>query len=365
MSRKSDGFSLIELMIALVVTLLVSGAVFGLLTAGQSAFRREPQLTERQQSLRQAMTIIQEDVVRAGTGLPGFTQVFTDNLDGTGALQGTLGGGATDALELLAGDVNCAPEVIDCAAAPPPQAGAAGDISVAAPPPTCVVAGTPGFFAFFDGSGVNFAVQPVTAVNRVNGGACLSTVTAGARVPGTPVGATFSASGYVPVQLVRYEIANCPAPDNNVPCLYRSVTGRNDVNGAVVGPAPGPGGNATWQVIARGIEDLQVQYRTGFSPGGAGAVTQQCENNLAWPCNDNPGVVVACDNACVNAAAFNTVVTQVQVTLAARTLVGGLQGETANAQGPQRVRGQLSGVFTPRAALATLTHDPSNPPRWR
>lgn len=355
MARKADGFSLIELLIAMVVTLLVSGAVFGLLTAGQSAFRREPQLIERQQSLRQAMTLIQADVMRAGSGLPPFVQAFTNGLNATGTRQGSLGVGPTDALEILAGDPSCPPAT---ACAPPfgPSAGTANDIGVYAPPGACVQASVPGFFGFFDDTGVNFAVQPVTAVAAVAG--CPSRqITAGARVPGTQIGGPFAATGYAPVQLVRYEIADCLAPDAGIPCLYRSTTGLSDRNGVVVGPAPGPAGNTTWQVVARGIEDLQVGYRNGPNLGGAPPAP-----------NDNPGVILPCLVAppapCGVPASYDSLVTQVQVTLVARTVAGGLQGQTTSAAGPARVRGQLTGVFTPRTALAVLSQEPPNP-RWR
>ena len=35
------GFSMVELLVAMVITLMISGAIFGLLTGGQNAFRRE------------------------------------------------------------------------------------------------------------------------------------------------------------------------------------------------------------------------------------------------------------------------------------------------------------------------------------
>ena len=59
------GFSLIELMVAMLITLIVSGAIFGLLSSGHSAFRREPELSDRQQSIRLAMDVISRDVVNA------------------------------------------------------------------------------------------------------------------------------------------------------------------------------------------------------------------------------------------------------------------------------------------------------------
>src|SRR5207245_4605165 len=56
------GFSLLELLVAMVVTLIVTGAIYGLLASGQTAFRREPLLTERQQNIRAAMEMMQADV---------------------------------------------------------------------------------------------------------------------------------------------------------------------------------------------------------------------------------------------------------------------------------------------------------------
>ena len=66
--RNADarGFSLIELMVAMAVTLIVTGAIYGLMTGGQNAFRREPAITDRQQNIRLAMDIIMRDIASAG-----------------------------------------------------------------------------------------------------------------------------------------------------------------------------------------------------------------------------------------------------------------------------------------------------------
>ena len=80
------GFSLIELLIALVATMVIAGAIFGLLTAGNTAFRREPELADRQQNIRIAMSVISEDINRAGISLPQFQQVFMQGLDGAGPM---------------------------------------------------------------------------------------------------------------------------------------------------------------------------------------------------------------------------------------------------------------------------------------
>src|SRR4029450_10027466 len=81
--RSEAGFSLVELLIAMLVTMVVSGAIFTLLSAGQGAFRRQPELTDRQQNIRLAMDLIQRDVVVGGSGLDPFEQAFSAS-DGVG-----------------------------------------------------------------------------------------------------------------------------------------------------------------------------------------------------------------------------------------------------------------------------------------
>ncbi|HEY7923253.1 MAG TPA: prepilin-type N-terminal cleavage/methylation domain-containing protein, partial [Vicinamibacteria bacterium] len=77
-SNKGElGFSMVELMVAMVVTLVVSGAIFGLLTVGGNAFRREPEVADRQQNIRIAMDAIARDIQNAGSGMPLVSQVFT------------------------------------------------------------------------------------------------------------------------------------------------------------------------------------------------------------------------------------------------------------------------------------------------
>ncbi len=356
--RRSAGFSLLELLIAMVVTMLVTGAVFGLMTAGQGAFRREPQLTDRQQSVRQAMAAIEDDIMRAGLGLPAFIQVFAPGLNAAGPAGVLTAGDPSDFLEFVAGDASC-PGGEACIA-PPSTVGAATTVIVPRVA-SCVEASLPGFLGFFDATG-HLAVQPATVISSAVG---CTAATAQldlpiGRVPGTPVGnpapPTFTPAGYAPVQLVRYEIAPCGdlEPDGApTPCLYRSVTGRFDTTGAGVGGPPGP----TWQVVARGIDDLQVQFRTGANPAPA-------------PWADVPAGVLYCDIQAAGSCAlanYNTIVRQVQVTLSARVTRGDLQGETRPVAGvPQRVRGQLSGVFTPRSALALLSRsEPSPLPLWQ
>ncbi len=361
--RRNAGFSLIELMIAMVVTMLVSGAVFGLMTAGQSAFRREPQLSDRQQSIRQAMAAIEEDAMRAGLNLPPFVQTFTNNLDDFGQLGVMAPNQNSDNLEMLIGDPTC--DISDVCANAPTQAGQAG-LSSTPSVATCMQGNLPGLLAFFALNGRHVvqaarltATPPVAGCPAVLGDPAPNQLTlTSAQHPGSPayMPAPFPPDGVSSVQLVRYEIAPCGdvLPDGTLmPCLWRSTSGRFDLAGNNIGAAPGPAGNGVWQIVARGIDDLQVQYRNGASaPGVWGAL---------------PGVVCVGDATVCgdDAADYNSIVRQVQVTLSARVAATDLPGEMQPVPGaPQSVRGQLTGVFTPRAALGALARA-STGPAWQ
>ena len=87
-----SGFSLVELTIAMLVTLIVSGAIFGLLSGGNAAFRREPELSDRQQNVRVAMDLIQKDIGNAGMQMSDFVQAFTPGDGPQGAAPPALNG---------------------------------------------------------------------------------------------------------------------------------------------------------------------------------------------------------------------------------------------------------------------------------
>ena len=118
----------------------MSGAIYGLLAGGQNAFRREPELADRQQNIRVAMDLISRDVFNAGAALPTFSQIFTRDRPARGACTGagpngcgpgTMGpdgrGGPrrrgplenTDVREIVASDEQC-PVQTASAARPPP-----------------------------------------------------------------------------------------------------------------------------------------------------------------------------------------------------------------------------------------------------
>jgi len=380
---REGGYSLVELMVAMVITLVVSGAIYGLLTSGGNAFRREPEVADRQQNIRIAMDLISRDIANAGSGMPLVGQVFThtDNptggpnatgsgapyLNGAGprgvlgaagqALRGALptgtaadGSDNSDVLEVLIADESC-PVFRVCS---PVLTGAATTVStreIIPNPNACLLPpGTPnsqGLVLLTDN--VVFTIQPATLL--APGGVCGGLGTNGqvrvaAPLPEWPAARAFTPPvvGAPPAgiqgllyagKVVRYMIAPDPS-DVTTPALWRSETGRYDAQG---NPSAVPGVGTNWQLVARGIEDLQLEYMNG---GGL------------W--SNNPGVVNVCATGTCTLAEFNTVIRRVRVTLSARTLAPQLQGQTAPAGGPapNAVRGQLVSVITPRAAMFGL-----------
>jgi prepilin-type N-terminal cleavage/methylation domain-containing protein len=91
------GFSLIEVLVSILITMIVMGAVFGLLTRGQRSFQREPEVADLQQSARAALDMVSKDILQGGAGLPpefpalsrirGGDAAPTDNLEIVGAFQ--------------------------------------------------------------------------------------------------------------------------------------------------------------------------------------------------------------------------------------------------------------------------------------
>jgi hypothetical protein len=101
--------------------------------------------------------------------------------------------------------------------------------------------------------------------------------------------------------------------------------------------APGP-----WQLVARGIEDLQLEYQYEVAPG-----------TFVWenvPRAVNvPPLPAAPD--------YTTVARAVRVTLSARAVAANIQGQmTAGAGSTARaaIRGELARVVAPRATLMGL-----------
>jgi prepilin-type N-terminal cleavage/methylation domain-containing protein len=112
--ESDGGFSLIEVLISIVITLIVMGAVFGLLTRGQKSFQREPEVADLQQSARTALDVVTRDILQAGAGLPPEFPAFS-------RINGAGDSAPTDVLEVIgtfqaAGNVYLEPEEVQSVA---------------------------------------------------------------------------------------------------------------------------------------------------------------------------------------------------------------------------------------------------------
>jgi type IV pilus assembly protein PilW len=85
-SRAQNGFSLVEMMVAMLITMIVMASVFTLLQKGQTSFQREPEVAEMNQNARYGLDMIMRDLTDAGYG---------DSLPVLSAVVPTDGGGDT------------------------------------------------------------------------------------------------------------------------------------------------------------------------------------------------------------------------------------------------------------------------------
>ena len=351
---KEQGFSLLGLMVALVVTLVITGSMWGLMASGQGSFRREPALMDRQQQIRIAMTRIREDAQEAGLGLGTHFQAFAGNLNGVGipgvraAGDLNLGGPNSDFLEIRLQSADC-PKVR--------STNLTGVVFWIADLPLPACLGIPGWVVGFypDGNAKFGWAFNITAQGfNVPGGQQPGTSQMG-QVPGNanlacsidmlanggvcPPANTANPIAFGVINQVRYQLGN---DIDGTPSLFRSDSGGFDAaTGAFANP-PGP----AWQLVARGIEDLQIRYRVSDAVG-----------NPVWQ-NAAPTIV---------APSFDNVVREVEITMWARTVgESRLQGETL-AAGNQvtAVRGSLVSSVSPRAAQTALMQELDPNKRWQ
>jgi len=344
-NQGASGFSLIELTIAMVVTLIVSGAIFGLLTGGKNAFRREPELSDRQQNIRVAMDLIQKDIGNAGMQMSDFVQAFTRGDGPSGAPApplnglGPLGpnGINSDFLQLFGNTGEC-PE----AQAEPNPTGVVVRMMELFPncyrlPGLVMLVGEPGAVP-------PYAVGVACPRGGGPGGGNCGAVACANFPPGQAPNYNLPGGDQIPdplaimlpVQVVRYEIR---VDADGVPNLWRSPQG--NIAAAAGGPACGAGGELSdgWQLVAKGIEDMQIRYTMAD-----GVVA------------DTPDEVLDGD--------YTTLVKEVRVTLIARSDAANLAGARAGTNAvAAKVRGSMVSTSTPRAALFALSKAAT--PLWR
>ena len=399
--RNEAGFSLLEMIVAVAVTLVVTGAVYGLIAGGNNAFRREPELTERQQNARMAMDLIMRDISTTGSGLPAFIQAFSRGLDACNASTtspaGTtrscpLGGSASYA----AGVTGALPDDLEMIGNPGNFDGEA----------TCHYGGgnasqvrmmyggtTIGqneviLVIMADGTYAVVNANDVDNTNKTAAGQCQQgqphtqiSFNSGKNDPSglnkpnglcapDVVGTSGSSGDCLPVMAARGEIVRygIRRDADGVPNLYRFNTGTLSQ------------GVNNWQLVAKGIEDMQVQYRSLDPATLTPATNWTNEPPQVAGCDPANPSAKCCDPGCImpscqwpagcvqpTDAAMARLVTEVRVTLSARSEAQNIQGATTSVAGGSRIRGSLTQTISPRATLFALSRRPvaNGGPGWR
>jgi len=97
------GFTLLELLIAMALSLVVLGAAFSAFTYQDKAYRNQGQVTEMQQNLRAAADLIAQDLRMAGYGVPaGAVGSYVTWVAMTADPEITDGGAGPDTLSIAA-----------------------------------------------------------------------------------------------------------------------------------------------------------------------------------------------------------------------------------------------------------------------
>jgi Prokaryotic N-terminal methylation motif len=349
------GFSLVEVMIAMICTTIIGGAMVAMIVGGNNAFKREPALSDRQQNIRVAMDLIQKDVFSAGGEMEPWVQAFAVG-DGVGFTTPPLLNGRGPNMGpdgMLSDGLVIIGNPGDCPAIPVEPAVAGVNIRPLRPAPACY-----DLPALIFLQGVQPSPMPSPAVpTYAMGFACDPTAVGEINFP-PGQGSDYNFPGgngipepmerMMPLQVIRYLIApENPADPSSPPGLWRSPQGGVNPEGSCGIGSGDPDAGSGFQLIARGIEDLQVHYTM------AGAPTTKL---------DSPAIVAIGD--------YNTLVKEVEVVLTARALAVNLHGETepdtaAAAVGvPRAVRSRMQSVTTPRAALLHLAKVTPTP-IWR
>jgi Tfp pilus assembly protein PilW len=64
----ASGFTIIEMLLATVLTMAVTGAIFGMLNPSQGLYQTQPEMSDLQQRLRVSVQVLYRDLVMAGAG---------------------------------------------------------------------------------------------------------------------------------------------------------------------------------------------------------------------------------------------------------------------------------------------------------
>jgi type II secretory pathway pseudopilin PulG len=261
--RSEVGFTLVEVMIALLLTLTVMAAVFGLLQRGQEGFRREPEISDLNQSARTGVDMISRDLVMAGYKTPAHsailwgdgglinpdevTVIFADpDVPTSEPLKCSANGGGPCNTINQSSTLNIDPDTLDPPQAHPEDAYSEGMILFAIETDDCNGDGEVGIYPFE-------VSLPPTMTNAGGSPTLKITHNPGHEVTGTNVPGGFNGQVHPDCavigrfRVIQYRIN--PLPPSPNPTLER----RDLSNGE------------PWIPVAKNIENLQFQYALGNS----------------------------------------------------------------------------------------------------
>ena len=78
-THRETGFTLIEVLIAMMITMIVMASVFALMERGQRSFRREPEVADMTASARAGLDRISRDLAMAGYNTPATIAIMWDD----------------------------------------------------------------------------------------------------------------------------------------------------------------------------------------------------------------------------------------------------------------------------------------------
>ena len=234
-STDEGGFTLIEVMIAVVITAVISAAAFTILTTTNKSLRANEQTVDTQQNVRIAMELMSRDIKMAGFGNPGvaignctYPIMPSDNTPG-GADTGS------DSVQLLVPTTKATGTLWQLQNAT--VSSGATQITLKAGAVADMVASGLATGSYVSVNGAHTAV-----VNTLSAGSNTIDIA----IP-APIWFPVDAQVYL-LQCIRYQVVTNPATcGSSEPCLTRGVAG------VTVGPsAEAP--------IVEGIEEIQLAY---------------------------------------------------------------------------------------------------------
>jgi prepilin-type N-terminal cleavage/methylation domain-containing protein len=268
--RPQQGFSLLELSLALAITVGLTGIVFYYVKQGQDSFVAQAAIADLHQNFRAAMDLMTRDIQAAGSGLPQFL----------GPIAGVNGsGGASDEILILYGD----PTFPSLTVTNGPIASRTTAIDVQNPatgtPPTFTNGAAYVLYALAQQNDygtadlAEFDVFTLQSQSAITGGVRLQAAASSAVNPPTWSNVAFPSATVLRVtrlsETVRYRV------DQTTNELQRSVSG------------------GAWVAVAHAITNMQLQYWIEYIDPATGAVTQSLVDQPGTAANNNRALIRA------------------------------------------------------------------------